>query len=72
MIEQLDHYKILERIGAGSLGEVYRARDTRLGRTVAIKVPGTELQADRERLRDACARRACRVGVVPPEHRGAV
>jgi|SRR4051812_4785026 serine/threonine protein kinase len=49
MIEQLDHYKILERIGAGSLGEVYRARDTRLGRTVAIKVPGPELQADRER-----------------------
>jgi serine/threonine protein kinase len=49
MIEQLDHYKILERIGAGSLGEVYRARDTRLGRTVAIKVPGPQLQADRER-----------------------
>jgi serine/threonine protein kinase len=57
MIEQLDHYKILERIGAGSLGEVYRARDTRLGRTVAIKVPGPELQADRER-RAALARDA--------------
>ena len=49
MIEQLDHYKILERIGAGSLGEVYRGRDTRLGRTVAIKLPGTAFQADRER-----------------------
>ena len=49
MIEQLDHYKILERIGAGSLGEVYRGRDTRLGRTVAIKLPDTEFQADRER-----------------------
>jgi eukaryotic-like serine/threonine-protein kinase len=57
MIEQLDHYKILERIGAGSLGEVYRARDTRLGRTVAIKLPGPELQADRERC-DALARDA--------------
>jgi serine/threonine-protein kinase len=57
MIEQLDHYKILERIGAGSLGEVYRARDTRLGRTVAIKLPGPELQADRERC-EALARDA--------------
>jgi serine/threonine protein kinase len=57
MIEQLDHYKILERIGAGSLGEVYRARDTRVGRTVAIKLPGPELQADRERC-EALARDA--------------
>ena len=35
MIEALGHYKILDRIGAGTLGDVYRARDTRLGRTVA-------------------------------------
>jgi serine/threonine-protein kinase len=56
-IDTLGHYKILDRIGAGGLGEVYRARDTRLGRTVAVKVPGAELQADGERrealLRDA-------------------
>jgi serine/threonine protein kinase len=56
-IDTLGHYKILDRIGAGGLGEVYRARDTRLGRTVAVKVPGAELQADDERrealLRDA-------------------
>jgi len=38
MLESLGHYKILDRIGAGGIGEIYRARDTRLGRTVAIEV----------------------------------
>ena len=50
MVDTLGHYKILDRIGAGTLGDVYRARDTRLGRTVAVKLPGAELQADRVRL----------------------
>lgn len=38
MLESLGHYKILDRIGSGGAGEVYRARDTKVGRTVAIKV----------------------------------
>lgn len=39
MSETVAHYNLLERIGEGGLGEVYRARDTKVGRTVALKLP---------------------------------
>jgi serine/threonine protein kinase len=59
MLEVLGHYKLLDQIGAGGLGEVYRARDTRVGRTVAITVLSRGIADDprrRERfLRDARA-----------------
>src|SRR4026208_603813 len=45
---RLGPYEVLSPIGAGGMGEVYKARDTRLERTVAIKVLPTDLASDVE------------------------
>ena len=47
---RLGAYEIVALIGAGGIGEVYRARDTRLGRDVAIKVLPEAFTGDTERL----------------------
>ena len=48
--QQFSHYKILSRIGAGGMGEVYLARDTSLERRVALKLLPVRFTQDAERL----------------------
>src|SRR5499433_3101882 len=56
---RLGPYEIIAPLGAGGMGEVYRARDTRLGRDVAVKVLPSSFAEDKERLQrfqqEACA-----------------
>ncbi len=48
---RLGPYEVVAPLGAGGMGEVYRARDTRLGREVAVKVLPTSVSSDPERQR---------------------
>lgn len=49
--QTLGSYKIVEQIGKGGMGEVYRARDSKLDRDIAIKVLPPELACQPERVR---------------------
>src|SRR5947199_9456177 len=64
---RLGPYEIVAPLGAGGMGEVYRARDTRLDRTVAIKVLPPQLAADPQ-LRERFDREARAISSLQHPH----
>lgn len=49
--ERIGHYKILSQLGAGGMGEIYLAEDTRLNRNVALKILPRQFTRDADRIR---------------------
>jgi protein kinase-like protein len=64
---RLGHYEVLAPLGAGGMGEVYRARDTRLDRTVAVKVLPAAFATDLT-LRARFGREAHAISVLSHPH----
>jgi serine/threonine protein kinase len=48
--QTLLHYRLISQVGAGAMGEVYRAEDTKLGREIALKLLPSEMASDPDRF----------------------
>ena len=66
---KLAHYRITAALGAGGMGEVWRAEDEKLGRQVALKVLPADFAADPERLARFEREAKVLASLEPPQHR---
>ena len=66
MPASIAHYNLLERIGSGPLGELYRARDTKVGRTVALRVIAHAIASDPPRFARLMADARAAAGISHP------
>ena len=66
---RLTRYEIRSKIGAGGMGEVYLAQDTKLDRKVALKILPADLAANQDRMRRFVQEAQGRRGAQSSEHR---
>ena len=65
--QTISHYRIIHQLGAGGMGEVYLAQDTKLDRKVALKILPAEVAINQDRMRRFVQGKGC-LGLESSEH----